>query len=146
VFCQCAAKFLLVRLLGASYLLFLGIQSLRAAWFSREGEVAAPLSEPRLTPGRALRQGVVNDLANPKMAAFFISMLPQFAPNGGGTFVVFLLLGFLFCLLTFAWLAAYSVVVAGARHLLRRPVRRVIDALAGCVLIAFGARMAVQQR
>jgi hypothetical protein len=74
------------------------------------------------------------------------SLLPQFASPGRGAVGV-LPLGLLFCLLTFAWLAGYSVAVAGARRLLARPrVRRLLDALTGCVLIGFGARLAAGQR
>lgn len=104
-------------------------------------------SSLRLTPARSFGQGVVNDLANPKMAAFFLSLLPQFASPGSGT-AGLLLLGLVFCLLTFAWLACYSVAVATARSFLlaRSPVRRALDALTGCVLVAFGVRLAFQQR
>jgi threonine/homoserine/homoserine lactone efflux protein len=139
--------FLAMKALGAAYLILLGLQSLRAAWLDRGHDPRSTASSLRLTPGRALRQGLVNDLANPKMAAFFLSLLPQFAPRQGSTFATFLLLGLLFCLLTFAWLAAYSFAVAQARSLLGRSrVRRTLDALTGGVLIAFGARLATQQR
>ena len=66
------------------------------------------------------------------MAAFFTSLLPQFAPAGGGSFWVMLGLGLLFCALTFAWLCAYVVAVARAGDWLRRPrfaVRRGRDRL-----------------
>jgi len=87
---------------------------------------------------------VVSNLANPKMAAFFLSLLPQFADPGGGSWGV-LGLGLLFCAMTFAWL--YSVAVDRARVVLRRTgVRRVLDGASGVVLVGFGARLALQQR
>jgi threonine/homoserine/homoserine lactone efflux protein len=93
-----------------------------------------------------LRQGMVSNLANPKMAAFFLSLLPQFASAEGGAGPV-LMLGLVFCLLTFAWLALYSVVVDRARVVLRRArVRRTLDGLSGLVLVGFGARLALRQR
>jgi threonine/homoserine/homoserine lactone efflux protein len=99
-----------------------------------------------LSPGRGLRQGVVSNLANPKMAAFFLSLLPQFASPGGGAGGV-LVLGLVFCLMTFAWLALYSAAVDRARVVLGRPrVRRVLDGVSGLVLVGFGARLALQQR
>jgi len=89
---------------------------------------------------------VVSNLANPKMAAFFLSLLPQFADPGGGSWGV-LGLGLLFCAMTFAWLALYSVAVDRARVVLRRTgVRRVLDGASGVVLVGFGARLALQQR
>jgi threonine/homoserine/homoserine lactone efflux protein len=96
--------------------------------------------------GRAYRQGLLNNLANPKMAAFFIALLPQFVPAGAGhaaALAAFLGLGLLFCLLTFGWLVAYSALIAKGRRLVERPrVRRALDAVAGCTLIGFGVRLA----
>lgn len=140
--------FLLLKYAGAAYLCYLGIQSLRAAWRGGEhaGQVPATV-RLGLTPGRSLRQGLINDLVNPKMAAFFMSLLPQFAPTGDGAFASMLALGMLFCLLTFAWLALYSIAIDCARSWFRRSaVRRALDALSGSLLIAFGARLALVQR
>ena len=119
---------------------------LRSSFTRGQGKMSDAAPSLGLTPGRSLRQGVVNDLANPKMAAFFLSLLPQFASPEQGVAGV-LLLGLLFCLLTFAWLALYSAAVARARVVLGRPwVRRALDALAGCVLVGFGARLAFERR
>jgi threonine/homoserine/homoserine lactone efflux protein len=99
-----------------------------------------------LRPRRAFRQGVVSNLANPKMAAFFLSLLPQFAGPGRGAGGI-VVLGLVFCLMTFAWLALYSAVVDRARVVLGRPrVRRVLEGVSGVVLVGFGARLAFQQR
>jgi threonine/homoserine/homoserine lactone efflux protein len=99
-----------------------------------------------MVPGRGFRQGVVSNLANPKMAAFFLSLLPQFVGPGAGV-AGLLGLGLVFCLMTFAWLALYSVAVDRARVVLGRSwVRRVLDGASGVVLVGFGARLALQQR
>jgi threonine/homoserine/homoserine lactone efflux protein len=100
----------------------------------------------RMGPGRGLRQGVVSNLANPKMAAFFLSLLPQFAsPEQGAGGIVGL--GLVFCVMTFGWLGLYSVVVDRARVVLSRSwVRRALDGASGVVLVGFGARLALQQR
>jgi len=137
--------FLALKLVGAGYLVYLGFQSLRAACSKRAHTAVDTRPAPNLTSVRAFRQGLLNDLGNPKMAAFFMSLLPQFIPagHGGGAMMAFLLLGLLFCALTFAWLAGYSAAISKARRLLDRPrVRRVIDGLAGCVLTGFGLRLA----
>ena len=66
------------------------------------------------------------------MAAFFPSLLPQFAPAGEPAFLPLLTLGLLFCTLTFVWLSAYAVVVARAGGFLRRSgVRRALEAVTG---------------
>jgi threonine/homoserine/homoserine lactone efflux protein len=110
------------------------------------GRSGAGTRGPGMRPGRGLRQGVVSNLANPKMAAFFLSLLPQFAsPEQGAGRIVGL--GLVFCVMTFGWLGLYSVVVDRARAMLSRSwVRRVLDGVSGVVLVGFGARLALQQR
>jgi threonine/homoserine/homoserine lactone efflux protein len=138
--------FLALKLAAAAYLLYLGAQSLRAAWTRNARSVDDVWAPAHPVRGRAYRQGLFNNLANPKMAAFFIAVLPQFVPTGAGhaaALATFLGLGLLFCLMTFGWLFAYSVLIAKGRRLVeRRQVRRALDAVAGCTLIAFGVRLA----
>ncbi|MFL6077629.1 MAG: LysE family translocator [Mycobacteriales bacterium] len=142
-----APAFLALRIAGAVYLLYLGVQTLRAAWRGHGHGTAAGRLGLRLSPRKALRQGFVNDLSNPKMAAFFVSLLPQFAPGGRAGFAAFLLLGLLFCAMTFGWLVVYTLAVVRARGFLGRPrIRRALDSLTGCVLVAFGVRLATEQR
>ena len=101
----------------------------------------------RLRPGAALRQGLLNDLGNPKIAVFFTTLLPQFAPAHGPAFPTLLAFGLLFCAMTFAWLCAYSVAVAHAGRALRRPrIRRALDAVMGAALVAVGVRVAVERQ
>ncbi|MCP3802373.1 LysE family translocator [Allokutzneria sp. A3M-2-11 16] len=130
--------FLAIKLVGAAYLVLLGVRSLWSAWRGdrREHVTGAPT-------GRAFRQGLVSNLANPKMAVFFISLLPQF---GGGGLSTMLVLGSIFCAMTFCWLVLYGWAVVAARHVLSRPVvRRWIDGVTGCLLIGLGARLGLQR-
>ena len=94
----------------------------------------------------ALRQGLLSNLANPKIAVFFTSFLPQFVPNGHAAFASLLTLGFVFSAMTLAWLCCYSTLVARAGDVLRRSkVRRVLEGVTGTVLVAFGLRLATEQ-
>ncbi|MGZ8694809.1 MAG: LysE family translocator, partial [Gaiellaceae bacterium] len=135
--------FLALRIAGAAYLLVLGAQALLAALRRRpveHGTARAGAMRGRV----AFRHGALSNLGNPKMAVFFTSLLPQF---GGASFAALLGLGLLFCAMTLAWLSAYSVVVARAGDVLRRPaVRRALDAIVGIVLVAFGLRLATERR
>jgi threonine/homoserine/homoserine lactone efflux protein len=81
------------------------------------------------------------------MAVFFASLLPQFVAPGPGAGWAMLGLGAVFVAMTTVWLSGYAAVVARAGAILRRPrVRRAIDAVMGVVLVAFGARLAVERR
>jgi threonine/homoserine/homoserine lactone efflux protein len=126
--------FVAVRLLGAAYLVFLGLQTLL-----RRGEV-------RLGAGgssrRSFRQGLLSNLGNPKMAVFFTSLLPQF----GSSFSGLVALGLAFCSLTFLWLSGYAWGVARAGDVLRRPrIRRMLDRVTGIVLVGLGLRLAAER-
>jgi len=139
--------FLAVKLAGAVYLVFLGGQMLAHAL--RRSPDPLPVAGPGsgLSTRTAYRQGVVSNLGNPKMAVFFTSLLPQFAPESGPRFAAFLALGLCFCLLTAAWLAAYAFAVARAKDVFQRPrIRRFVDGLTGAVLVALGVRIASEQR
>jgi threonine/homoserine/homoserine lactone efflux protein len=136
--------FVALKLAGAGYLVLLGLQTLWGALRGRDAAARAGATEPRRTmaAAAALRQGLLSNLANPKMAIFFTSLLPQFAPADGPAFPVLLGLGLLFCAMTFAWLCAYAAAVSRARELLGRPrVRRALDAVMGTALIALGIRL-----
>ena len=129
--------FLAVRILGSAYLVWLGLQALLAAV---RGHRRPPVRAPRRS---SFRQGLLSNLGNPKMAAFFPSLLPQFA----GSFSALLALGLTFSALTLVWLTAYAVVVARAGDFLSRSaVRRAVEAVTGAVLVALGLRLATEPR
>jgi threonine/homoserine/homoserine lactone efflux protein len=131
--------FVVLKLAGAAYLLYLGAQALVAAARGRAPDGA----DAAAAGGRELRHGLLSNLGNPKMAVFFSSLLPQFADSFAGL----LALGLLFCALTLAWLCAYAAVLARAGDVLRRPrVRRAIDAVCGTALVALGIRLAAAER
>jgi threonine/homoserine/homoserine lactone efflux protein len=139
--------FAALKLAGAAYLIYLGAQSLWSAFRGRPAHAPPGRPVAAVRTGTALRQGVLSNLTNPKMAVFFPSLLPQFVSADAPTFVPLLALGILFCLMTLSWLVGYAFAVARAGDVLRRSaVRRTIEAVTGLVLVAFGARVAVGSR
>jgi threonine/homoserine/homoserine lactone efflux protein len=125
--------FLALRVVGAAYLVYLGVQSLIAAWRGRPAHIGTSRG------GSPYAQGLLSNVSNPKMAIFFTSLLPQF----GEAFAVLLGHALLFSTMTLAWLA----LVVRVGNALRVPaVRRTVDAVTGVVLVAFGSRLAVGSR
>jgi threonine/homoserine/homoserine lactone efflux protein len=130
--------FVALKLAGAAFLVYLGAQALYAAI---RGRTEHRSMRGTLDGGTALRQGLISNLGNPKMAVFFTSLLPQF----GSSFSALAVLGLVFCAMTFVWLTAYAFAVAKAGDLMRRPaIRRAFDAVLGAVLIALGLRLATE--
>ncbi len=144
----CEPLFLAVKYAGAAYLVWLGLQSLRAALRSQVADEAMKTPRQRsFTPCTAFGQGVASDLGNPKMAAFFTSLLPQFAPAGAADFAGLAALGLLFSLMTLLWLASYALAIARMGDMLRRPVlRRALEGVTGAALIGLGLRLASAER
>jgi|SRR3981189_3287872 threonine/homoserine/homoserine lactone efflux protein len=138
--------FLAVKYAGAAYLVWLGLQSLRAAFRPAAGQGAIAAARP-LAPGGAFSQGLVSDLSNPKMAAFFTSLLPQFVPPDAASFAGLILLGLLFSLLTFLWLVSYTLAIARIGKVLRRPaIRRALEGITGAALVGLGLKLATENR
>jgi threonine/homoserine/homoserine lactone efflux protein len=132
-----------IKYAGAIYLVLLGLKALRPAAGRRERPTAVGDERAALSSRVALRQGLVSNLTNPKMIAFFPAFLPQFAPHERGAFAVLLVLGLVFSTMTLLWLSGYAVAVAQAGDVIRRGrVRRGLEGLTGCVLIGLGLRMA----
>jgi threonine/homoserine/homoserine lactone efflux protein len=140
--------FVALKLVGAAYLVFLGVQALWGAT-RRNGtrRKGGAVSRRPVPPRQALRQGLVTNLGNPKIAVFFTSFLPQFTPAHHASFGTLVLLGALFCVIGLSWLTAYTFVVARIGDFLRRPrPRRILEGVTGGVLVAFGARLAFEHR
>ncbi len=139
--------FLALRVAGAAYLLYLGARALWTAVRGDGGDDVERLRRREITSRVALRQGLLSNLANPKIAVFFTSFLPQFVPNPHAAFLSLLSLGLVFSAMTLVWLCGYSVAVARAGDVLRRSrIRRALEGVTGTVLVAFGLRLATERR
>jgi threonine/homoserine/homoserine lactone efflux protein len=133
-----APLFFAIRLAGAAYLVYLGLRAIVLPTRWGGGGQAAGGAMPRRT---AFLQGLLSNLSNAKMVAFFIGLLPPFA-GPHPSFILLLALGVNFCLLTLAWLVAYAFAVERlSRWLRRNKVRRALDLALGSVLIVLGVRV-----
>jgi threonine/homoserine/homoserine lactone efflux protein len=143
-----AIAFTVLKLIGALYLIWLGLQALRAARRAAAGQRGARLPARRAMGALGgFRQGFVSDIANPKIGVFFTSLLPQFVDSGRPVLLPFLALGGVFVLMTVLWLGAYCLIAARAAQTLQRPrVSAALDRLTGVVLIAIGLRVATERR
>jgi RhtB (resistance to homoserine/threonine) family protein len=140
--------FTVLKLVGALYLVWLGIQALRAARHESAAEHPARRSGGSAMGARGgFRQGFLSDLANPKIGIFFTSLLPQFVSAGRPVLLPFLVLGAIFVAMTVVWLLAYTLAAARAAQTLMRPgVKAALDRVTGVVLIGLGLRLAVERR
>jgi threonine/homoserine/homoserine lactone efflux protein len=141
-----ATAFTALKIVGAAYLLWMGLQALRAATRSRREPVEAPATRARLRPATAVRQGFLSNALNPKVALFFVTFLPQFLSSdrtaADAARLHALLLSAVFALLYLGWFALYVTAVNGLGRLLRRPrVKAAIERVTGLLLVAFAVRL-----
>jgi RhtB (resistance to homoserine/threonine) family protein len=136
-----AAAFTVVKVVGAGYLLFLGVRALRAA--ARGGAGPEPATRRgAATAVAAFRSGLLCNVLNPKAAVFFVALMPQFLPHQPAVSDV-LLLSVTAFLITLLWFGAVATALSGLRRLLDRlAVRRAIDGVTGAALVLLGIRLA----
>lgn len=141
--------FAILKLTGAAYLVFLGLQTIWRTRKSKEpGRDEACLGVERQSAGvSAFRQGLLTNLLNPKIAIFYTTFLPQFVSPGDPVFLKSVFLAAIHNLLGFVWLTGYAYAVTRAGGLLRRPrIGRILDRATGAVLVALGLRLAFEKR
>jgi threonine/homoserine/homoserine lactone efflux protein len=129
---------------GVVYLACLGAQAIRSSVRGRY----VPLDDGgQDLGGRAFtgwRQGFVSNITNPKVLVFYLAVLPQFLGPGVATGWL-LALAWSHAVLGLAYLLVLTAGIHGARGLLlRRKVRRSLDATTGAVLIGFSARLVTE--
>lgn len=133
-----------VQLLGGAYVLYLGISALYAIRRRRpgSGEAAPEVAPGRPVPrefGRALRQGFLTNALNPKAPVLFLSLLPQFVPDGRPPLPRTLLLAALVVVLALIWFPAVALLVDRLGRWLRRPrTARAIEGGSGVALTGLG--------
>ncbi|MCA3274550.1 MAG: LysE family translocator [Roseomonas sp.] len=145
-----AELFTVLKLLGAAYLIWLGLRTIMDARRSAgHDHLAGAISAPAMGTRRAFREGVVVEALNPKTAAFFLAFIPQFLdPSAGAVALPFILLG---CISVALNTLADIVVALGASRIREgagaRPglIRRLRE-ISGASMIALGAGLALAKR
>ena len=147
VLAHSATAFFVLKVAGAAYLAWLGLQSLRTG-FGRvppapQGEVAAA-AVPRL---RSFREGMLTNLLNPKVIVFYLALLPQFMRPGDPVLAKSILLAGIHFTEGVIWLSLLTIFVARLRGVLGSPgVHRALEGLSGLVFIGFGVKLAAARR
>lgn len=130
-----------LRWTGAAYLGWLGAQFLlhpRIALATDED-----LGRPATIFG-AIRRGFITNILNPKVGAFYLTLLPQFVPAGATNQARALFLAAAHAVIVIIWFSTLAVVTGGIRPWLRRPgVVSTLDRVTGGILVLLGIQLAV---
>jgi len=132
-----ATAYNVVKTVGAAYLVWLGVQSVRGSSAARQLGCSAA----------AFAQGFLTNVLNPKVAIFYLTFLPQFISPGEPVLARSLLLATVHILMGMVWLTAYAWFIDRLGAVLTRPVVKAwLERVTGGLLIALGARLAWERR
>ncbi|MEA2189032.1 MAG: hypothetical protein QOK16_4043 [Solirubrobacteraceae bacterium] len=140
------AVFTIIKLVGAAYLVYLGVQTFRHRR-SLAAALYAPV-EPKILR-RILGDAFLVGVLNPKVIVFFMAILPQFVDRAAGSVPLQLLaLGAVFCVIALVCDSVWALLAGAARAWLLRSPRRLeaIGATGGLVMTGLGAGLAVSGR
>jgi threonine/homoserine/homoserine lactone efflux protein len=140
-----AIAFTLVKYVGAGYLIYLGLKSMR----SKQTLLTSVRTHQPAPQGAIFWQGVVSNVLNPKVALFFLAFLPQFVrPNGTSPAVQMVSLGLLFAVLGVIFLCGVGFFAGSIGHWLgQRPgVADKLRWVTGSIMIGLGLRLALPNR
>ena len=141
---QSANLFLAVKLVGAAYLIWIGIKALREAWRGGPAKLAEVTpARRRRTLLKAFGEGFLTNVLNPKVAMFYIAAFPQFVPHGAVSPAAAYLLVAVHAILNVAWFGPivllFDKLSAAARG---GRVQRWLKGLTGVVFVGFGIKLA----
>jgi threonine/homoserine/homoserine lactone efflux protein len=138
-----ASAFTVVKLLGAAYLVYLGVRML----------LAARTVEPRRLRGTGalgcFRDGILTNVFNPKVALFFLALMPQFIEPASNTKVAaFIALGLTFVASGTVWCLILAVAAGKLRGFFERHARgwRAVSQVAGSLFVLLGLRLALSRQ
>lgn len=142
-----ATAFMAMKIAGACYLVWLGIQSLRSAERGNGSQPAEVIADSAVTPARCFREGFLTNVLNPKVAVFYLALLPQFIGPTDPVFLKSLLLTAIHFVQGILWLGFVAWGVDRSRRFFMKPVmRRWLDAACGTLLIGLGLRLAMERQ
>jgi threonine/homoserine/homoserine lactone efflux protein len=141
LFAASPVAYTVVRVAGAGYLVWMAARLIGRS-VRRDDLTLPPAAVGSSLP--AFRQGLLTNLLNPKIAAFYLGVLPALVPVGAPPALTMAALVLCHVILGIVWLGACTLAVASGRRALGRPaVRRWLDRVTGLVLLGFAARLAL---
>ena len=142
-----ATAFTAMKIAGAGYLVWLGLNSLRSAARGSRSQPKEAVVKVNVTPTRCYREGFLTNVLNPKVVVFYLALLPQFIGPTDPVLLKSLLLTVIHFVEGILWLSAVAFIVGRSRKFFLKPnMRRWLDAICGTLLIGLGVRLAMEHQ
>lgn len=135
--------FTILKWVGAAYLIYIGITSLRTVLRKEEPSAMTKAKKQK----SFFVQGFMTCAMNPKVAVFFLTFLPQFVTDNMNHMLQFTLMGLAYGVMTIAVFTAYVLLIEAFSRWLKKPaVQKVLQGTTGAVLVTFGIRLALERQ
>ncbi|KGY12677.1 threonine transporter RhtB [Vibrio tubiashii] len=148
ILAKSAELFYAVKMVGAIYLIWLGIVTLKALIAGNISglDTGSEVGAVPLNVKRSLREGFLSNVLNPKTAVFYLAFLPQFINPEGSAFLQSLLMAAIHFVIAMVWLCGLAGVLTKAKSLLKSPrFTRWMEGSTGTVMVALGIKLLVEK-
>ncbi|EEY44044.1 LysE family translocator [Vibrio mimicus] len=146
ILAQSAELFQIVKMIGAAYLIWLGISSLRSLMKTGQGIEVASLSHSQFRLTRSLREGFLSNVLNPKTAVFYLAFLPQFINPEYSPLAQSLLMALIHFAIAMVWQCGLAGALSSAKNLLKNAsFMRWMEGTTGFVLVALGIKLLLEK-
>lgn len=142
-----AEAFILLKTIGALYLLWLGVNNLKAFWELKKHQESTSTHKSPFVFWRSLREGFLSNVLNPKAVIFYMAFLPQFIDPSGSALAQSLFLALLHFIIALAWQGVLIGMICSANRLFLKPsVRQKLELFSGLVMLFLGVRLLLEKR
>lgn len=142
---QSAELFFLVKMLGAGYLCWIGLNALRSAWVGIEAPQAVEEKQQKSSLIKAFIEGFLTNAFNPKVSMFYLAAFPQFIPVGGELSSAFLLV-MVHSVLNLLWFSSMILLLSRFVSFGRQKLfQKLLKSVTGIVFVGFGLKLASLQ-
>lgn len=146
ILAQSAELFQIVKMVGAAYLIWLGISSLRSLMKTGQGIEVASLAHTQFRLTRSLREGFLSNVLNPKTAVFYLAFLPQFINPDYSPLAQSLLMALIHFAIAMVWQCGLAGALSSAKNLLKNAsFMRWMEGTTGVVLVALGIKLLLEK-
>ncbi len=144
VLLQSAQLFYSMKLIGAAYLVYLGITSLIAVYRGNTGLNISAAAIQTTSIRRSFREGVLSNVLNPKTAVFYLAFLPQFINPAHSALIQALMMAAVHFVIAMVWQCGVASMVHGAKRWVQNSsAMQWMEGITGGVLVALGIKLAL---
>ncbi|WP_322804161.1 LysE family translocator [Vibrio alfacsensis] len=146
ILAQSAELFQIVKSVGAAYLIWLGVSSLKALTKNNGTISVAEQAHQAYSGKRSFREGFLSNVLNPKTAVFYLAFLPQFVNPESSPLAQSMLMASIHFIIAMLWQCSLAGALNSAKNLLKNArFMKWMEGATGAVLVALGVKLLIEK-